>query len=252
MDHQTRLAVARFYAERAGYPLDTLRPGEVVVSHAPCSAPSPSSRRSRVLSLWVEADRAVFIAAPGYRHLLDGLLRSVSSPTELLNPGTVPSVAERLAAQNRGLVSYLGRKYCCDRHTVRPVFDAAVHKLTPEAAPQAIRQLKSVGIPEDAAYLLAEDAAFAYYCTDAAVAFAGTHPAKRTDSATADVMLGTLPQYRRRGFGKAVISATTDAVISRNRVAVWGMSYDNVAAMRTAAAIGYQEYCTLLDLRSPA
>jgi GNAT superfamily N-acetyltransferase len=252
MEQQVLDTVGRFYSRRARHPLHALEPGAIVVTE-PTGANDPRApHRSWVLWMVVLADRAVLVASAEYTATLCEAVAAVGEPAELIKPETIADLTTRcraLAGGSRDLQPYMGRKYCCDSGMLRPVHDANVQRLTPGNASGAMHALRSVGIPDDPAYLLAEDAAFAYYLDGDPVAFAATHPAGDMSGSVGDVMVGTLEGYRRRGYGKAVISATTAAVVARGKVAVWGMSHDNVGAMRTASSIGYQQYCELLELR---
>jgi GNAT superfamily N-acetyltransferase len=144
---------------------------------------------------------------------------------------------------------YFGRKYFCDSEMLIRVNDSNVRKLTADNAEEAIANLRPVGIPYDREYLLNEESAFAYYHNGAPVAFAATHPAGEMSDRIGDIMVGTLQELRSRGYGKAVVSATTSVIVDRGKVAVWGMAHDNMPAMKTASAVGYEQYCEVFELR---
>ena len=248
MRRETTDSVGRFYSRRARYPLHTLEPGCIGVSE-PTDPATPTGRW--VLWMAVLPDRAVLVSpnefAPSLREAVKG-----RAPDDLMRPDSLADLSARCAAiagHGTALQPYTGRKYCCDAGMLHPVHDANVRRLTPENASTAIRRLGSVGIPDDPAYLLAEHAAFAYFLNGEPVAFAGTHPAGDFSDRVGDVMLGTLEAHRRRGFGRAVISATTEAVVAGGKVAVCGMLHDNLAAMRTAVSVGYQQYCEVFEVR---
>ncbi|HGJ66129.1 TPA: GNAT family N-acetyltransferase [bacterium] len=56
----------------------------------------------------------------------------------------------------------------------------------------------------------------------------------------------TLPEYRQKGYAKAVVSGTTDALLLRGQTPVYTHAVWNVASGRTAKALGYQLYGELL------
>ena len=200
----------------------------------------------------VLADRAVLVSATEFVASLRQAAAETKTPADLMKPDALADLTARCTALARDAAAprpYMGRKYCCDADMLRPVHDANVRELTPDNAPDAMRRLKPVGIPDDTAYLLAEEAAFAYFLNGHPVAFAGTHPAGDMSDRVGDVIVGTIEERRRRGFGRAVVSATTEAIVARGKVAVWGMSHNNVAAMKTASSIGYQQYCEVFELR---
>lgn len=254
MKQQVLDTVGRFYSQRACYALHTLEPGAVVVAGPTGSNESRPLHRNCVLWMGVLADRAVLVSSAELAVALREAVAEAEEPAELMEPETIADLTARcsaLAGGSTALWPYMGRKYCCDSEMLRPVHNANVQRLTPDNASCAMHRLKSVGIPDDPTYLLAEDAAFAYFLDGYPVAFAASHPAGDMSDSIGNVMVGTLAEYRRRGFGKAVISATTEAVVARGKVAVWGMSHDNVPAMRTASSIGYQQYCEVFELRKP-
>lgn len=52
----------------------------------------------------------------------------------------------------------------------------------------------------------------------------------------------TLMEYRRRGYAKAVISGTTETLLSRGQTPVYDHAVWNVASENTAKSLGYQLY----------
>lgn len=245
-------AVGAFYSQRARYPLNAVEPGAILVADRADQQESRPGHRACLLWMGVMEDRAVLVSAPELTASVREVVAKIAAPADLMNPAAIANLTAQCGTRAGGganIRPYLGRKYCCDVEMLSPVRDVNVRKLTWENAPRATRELKSLGIPDDLTYLLAESAAFAYLLDGAPVAFAGTHPAHNMSDSIGDVMVGTLDEHRRRGFGRAVISATTEAVLAQGKVAIWGMSHDNVAAMRTASSIGYQQYCEVLELR---
>lgn len=244
--------VGRFYSKRALYPLETLERGRIVVAEPSGIVGSEPAHRRWVLWMAVFPDRAVLIAPAEYTTSLREVVVRAAEPSDLRNPEVLVDLTARctaIAADSTALRTYAGRKFCCDAGMLQLSQDANVHQLAFDNASRAIRRLAAVGIPDDASYLLAEDTAFAYFLDGEPVAFAGTHPAGDMCDRIGDVMVGVLEGYRRRGFGSSVVSATTQAVVARGKVAVWGMSHSDTPAMKTAESIGYQQYCELFELR---
>jgi len=253
MKEQTLDIAGRFYSIRAGYPLHKLVANTIMVSGAIDSGASSRPPRNCVLWMGVMEDRAVVVSAPEITDPLQRTVGDAGRPSDLMMPEFLEELTAQCESHNQNGTAYqpyVGRKYCCDSEMLRTVYDDNVWQLTAENASSAIRGLRSVGIPDDPGYLLAEGSAFAYYFEGAPVAFAATHPTGRMSDSIGNVMVGTLDEHRGRGFGRAAISATTEAVVSRGKVAVWGMYHDNHAAMETALSIGYQQYCQVFELRS--
>jgi ribosomal protein S18 acetylase RimI-like enzyme len=55
------------------------------------------------------------------------------------------------------------------------------------------------------------------------------------------VGVGTHPDYRRRGLGKAVVSALIEHIISEGGVALWSANAKNIASRRLARSVGFVE-----------
>lgn len=56
----------------------------------------------------------------------------------------------------------------------------------------------------------------------------------------------TLPEYRKRGYAKAVVSGTTEILLSKGHVPVYSHADWNIASGNTARSLGYQFYGELL------
>jgi len=62
-----------------------------------------------------------------------------------------------------------------------------------------------------------------------------------------EVGVDTLLKYRRRGYGKAVISATTKAIFDIGRIPIYRCSSKNVASIRLAKTVGYEKYADIIQ-----
>jgi len=189
-----------------------------------------------MLTLYVLGDRALVSTVPELAKPVEGLVSAVASPAEL----AAASVEQKLftlctqhVGGNAQLVPYSGLKLYCDEETYGRIVDEHVRRVT----------------WDDADYFLKDNAAFAYWVDDSAVAFAGTHPVGEFSGRVGNVMAGTLEEHRRRGYGKAVLSATTGELLRQGRVAVWGTEATNVASIRTARFVGYQPFATVFAVR---
>ena len=61
----------------------------------------------------------------------------------------------------------------------------------------------------------------------------------------------TLPEYRRRGYAKAVVSGTTETILSRGQIPVYDHATWNKASENTAKSLGYQFYGESLRWQYP-
>jgi len=71
-----------------------------------------------------------------------------------------------------------------------------------------------------------------------AVATAGLWP--RTDEEWEPIAVGTAPAHRNQGYGKAIVSFATQAILDAGRTAVVVTREDNVPMRHVAAALGYE------------
>jgi len=248
MREESLIRVADFYSGRADYPLRELQPGAVVIA--------ASDKRYKEASgclLWVGAlnDRCLISTQHELVGKVKEVVGSLSSPQQLLRSDLrdrlLAACFDALGAQASNI--YSGLKLACDEESLVRIEDRRVRKVTRDAAPEVIRNLSHEGVPDNVEYMLADDAAFAYYAGHQPVSFAGTHPLSATGLKVGNVMVATLEPYRRRGFGKAVVSATTACLIEQGKVAVYGTSDDNIPSIRTALSVGYRPYCRVLEVR---
>ncbi|HOF89013.1 MAG TPA: GNAT family N-acetyltransferase [Armatimonadota bacterium] len=242
-------SVLLFYSRSAGYPLGTLPAGRITV--AGLAAREPAPRRS-VLSAHVFHDRALLTVPPQLVGCLEKMCQPLASSSCLLD-GDVREMLQEILRQTYGdrlpLSCYAGVKLYCDAAGFHPIADSHVCRITRENASQVIEALQGVDIPSDAAYLLADGTAFAYFLDEQPVAFAGTHPVGDMAANIGNVMVGTLEAFRRRGYGRAVVAATTHALIARGRTAVYGTDEVNTASINTARSVGYRSFCRVFAVR---
>jgi ribosomal protein S18 acetylase RimI-like enzyme len=63
---------------------------------------------------------------------------------------------------------------------------------------------------------------------------------RRSDDEWEVAAVGTAPGFRRRGYGKAVVSFITDHIIAHGRTATIGARPGNVAMLETARSVGFR------------
>lgn len=64
-----------------------------------------------------------------------------------------------------------------------------------------------------------------------------------------EVGVDTLPEYRRRSYGKAVISSMTKAILDIGRIPIYRCNPKNEASVRLAKRIGYERYADIIEFR---
>ncbi len=249
MRDESLMAAADFYSGRADFPLRELQPGAVVIA-----ASDQRHKEASGCLLWMGVlnDRCLISTQHALLGKVKEVAGKVSSPRKLLRSDlrdNLLAVCSDALGGAGAFNTYSGLKLACDDESLARIDDHHVRKVTPEIAGEVIMNLSREGVPDDPDYLLADDAAFAYYTDKQPVSFAGTHPLGTTGLKVGNVMVATLEPYRRRGFAKAVVSATTARLIEQGKVAVYGTSDDNIASIRTALSVGYRPFCRVFEVR---
>ncbi len=97
-----------------------------------------------------------------------------------------------------------------------------------------------------------EGTCFAAYDGDRPVALCGVMPVPHMADRVADIALnGTLEPFRRRGFGRTVLSAVTETVQAQGRIPVYITSSHNTASIKTAGSVGFLEYGWQFRVKAP-
>ena len=241
MQFSSLQAVARFYSQRAHHSLEQLPEGRVTLTVS-------VTRSTDRCCLWVGVmqGKALVSCPETMAPQIEGVLGDLETPGQL-RAGAVIDRLLAIATAERNVEIYQGVKLACDDSTFRPATTDGVRKLTVESAPTVIRHLARIGIPDDVGYLLHDSTAYAYYIGENPVSFAATHPCEAED--IGNMMVGTLQEHRRRGYGKTSASATTSEVLRQGRTPVWGTEADNHAAIRTAESLGYERFCWVCEVR---
>ena len=151
-------------------------------------------------------------------------------------------------AQEQKLSISRGPKYYCSRANLNFSPDPNVRLIAEENLPEVLTAFGNgeLSLPDT----VSEKRSFAYYFEGRPVAYCSNLPLGHMQEEVAAVGgVFTLASVRRRGFAKAVVSATTNAVLKSGRVPIYGTSDDNVASKRTALSVGYKEYAWNLSVR---
>lgn len=62
-----------------------------------------------------------------------------------------------------------------------------------------------------------------------------------------ELSVDTRPEYRKRGYGKVVVSQTTKAILDIGRIPLYECGFENEASIRLAKAVGYMEYGDIIE-----
>lgn len=234
----------RFFSVYWDCDISTIRPGEVRVVASP-RRERPEPGYARTFAVWVlitEGRCAVSVQA----RLLEPVATAVRSLRFEPGPGR-PWQQELLGIAERELVASGRLKtgsypiYYCTSEGFR---EQNLKSCRPVGL-DVIEGLRKTELNDWGSLDLsiAEGTCFAAYEGDRPVALAGTHKDQPLSDEVAEVNVpGTLTGFRRRGFGKTVVSATTAAALAAGKVPLYPPADDNIASINTALSLGYQLY----------
>jgi len=119
--------------------------------------------------------------------------------------------------------------------SVRPVQESEVPVISAKLAPW--------GWNESHRFAQAEGTLFVAWSGDEPVSVAGTMPIGHQRHLMGDVgNVETHPEYRRQGYGTAVVAACAKAVLQSGRTPIYQCGAANMASIRTALASGFTPY----------
>ena len=245
-----------FHTETMDYPLSQAEPGEIHVV--------ASERRLRkeegygvVFAFWLllSYDRCVISVRPDLKESIEQIVEDAADAKEFFTEKyrnridevcrtTVPpDIAERLRpSQSYG--------FYIDKEHFRPFAVPGCRRLT-EDDRELIQEMtgsSEYGCPEES---IQDGTAFGVIKDSKLVSLASVVP---TPEATSKYGLSwpgveTLPEYRRRGHAKSVVSGVTETLLSRDIIPVYSCSVTNIASANTARSVGYQLYGERLQWR---
>jgi hypothetical protein len=137
--------------------------------------------------------------------------------------------------------------YYVDSEHFRPFTIPECRRLNPDDHDliEEMNQISEFGCPEES---IKDGTAFGVIVDGKLVARSSTTP---TPNATAKyglvwISVETLPEYRHRGYAKAVVSGTTETILSRGQIPVSVYATWNKASENTLKSLGYQLYGEVL------
>lgn len=144
-----------------------------------------------------------------------------------------------------------GPKYTCCDEDFKPNTDLNVHPITGATLEKVAAVLGDAGLALP--YTVQEKTAFVYELDGQPVACCGTLPIGHMEDEIGEVgSVFTLPTMRNRGCAKAVVAATTQAVLRSGRVSAYSTWDANIASQRTAMSVGYKKYGWALYVKRQA
>ena len=110
---------------------------------------------------------------------------------------------------------------------------------------EEMSQSSDFGCPKES---IQDGTAFGVIIDDKLVSRSSTIPTPNTTKKFGLVWLGveTLPEYRHREYAKAVVSGTTETILSRGQTPIYDHATWNKASENTSKTVGYQLYGEIL------
>ena len=239
--------VDQYWSKHLGYDIRKIKAGEayIVGRDIPYKRDEAAERRS-LIYVMASLNRYLVSAQRELVSKLHEIIDSLPEPAALMQEETqshLKRVCQEILHIRRPLRIYSGVKFYCDEVALIPCESSNVKPVTLEMAEEVIRYLSEGG--PDLEYAIQEGTLFVWYEAGVPVSYCGTvRPVTYMLDQVARVGgIFTLKEYRRRGFAKAVLSATTKAVTDSGRIALYGTYDSNIASINTALSAGYKKYC---------
>jgi len=242
----------RYFSVYLDHPISQVKPGEVIAV--------ASSRREReevgwgyTVAIWVHLwqARAIISVRPDLFEKLQALLAERPAPEELRTPEWRTRLGSLLKP---GEQSRLVHVLYCRPERLR-LFTRPECRQLREADVEAFVKLKLTLYPECDPECLATDIlrnirdgiAFGCFHEGQLVSVTEAPAIGHMQDLIEELGVDTLPEYRGRGYGKAVVSATTKAILDLGRIPVARIGAANEPALRLAASVGYEKYADIIE-----
>ena len=245
--------VDEYVGRRMGLDLAALPPGRPRVVATPLRLRREQSY-GYVRALWLSwfADgRSAVSVPPGAAATVERVIASVSDPEGAFSS----SLADALRQEVDPVLIAHGRKptdrvihdvhLACDASLLRRYRDGACGRVTDQGVPPA----DGLGFPT---HCLPDGVVYGVTADGALAAVAYSHKTGVMEDTVADLAVTTAPAYRRRGFGRTVVSAVVAHFTAAGGEALYGCSPDNRASIATARTVGFVPYARTLILSAPA
>ena len=243
----------QFMGVRMGTDFSTLRCGEVAVIESPRRLNREQSYGfvHALWCVWLEDGRSVASVPPGTGDAVLGILADVH-PSDALSDRTIETrlknvidealVRTGMQATDRVLRSL---HFACNGDLLRRHASADLRRLTDDGIPRASGlKLPTHCFPDGVVYGVVADGTV--------VSCAHAHRTGVMEDQVADVAVDTAPEYRRRGYAKAVVSAVVEHVGRSGGEARYGCSAENDASVATALSVGFVRWGRNFVLSAPA
>jgi len=238
--------VDQYWSKHLEYDIRRIKPGQtfIVGREIPYKRGEAGDRVS-LIYVAASLNRYLVSAQCELVDKLQEIIDNLPQPEALLQEETeshLRRVCQETLNIRRPLKMYSGPKFYCDEESLVLCESSNVKGVTREMTQEVMRYLSEGG--PDLEYAIQEGTAFVWYEGGIPVSYCGTvRPVTYMLDQVARVGgIFTLEEHRRRGFAKAVLSATTRAILDSGRIALYGTFQSNIASINTALSAGYKKY----------
>jgi hypothetical protein len=253
--NKAREVIDRYFSLYLGFPVSQVKSGEVV--------PVSCKRRLKpevgwgfAVPLWVQVfrGRAIFSVRPDLFLALKRLLAEGPTPRELCTLKWCKKVGSLAGREGIGRLERV--LYCDFEHhhpfeipECRRLRDSDVGRfvemklhLNPNCDPDSLAR--------DIKRNINDGIAFGVFLKGELVSVSDAPAIGPMQDEIEEVGVETFPDCRKRGYGKAVISAMTQAILGIGRIPVCRCGVNNEASLRLARGVGYMKYADIIQIRA--
>lgn len=245
----------QYFSMYLGYPASQVKKGQIV----PVSCKrrlKPETGWSFTVALWVQVfrGRAVISVHPGLFRALKGLLAERPTSRELC---TLKWRKKMGFLTGREDIGRLERVLYCDLEHHHPFGGPECRKLRDSDVKRYIEMKLHLNPNCDSDSLargikrnINDGIAFGIFQKGKLVSVSDAPAIGPMQDAIEEVGVETSPDCQGKGYGKAVVSEMTRAILDIGRVPVYRCGSKNEASLRLARAVGYMKYTDNIQFRA--
>lgn len=244
--------VDQYFSIYLCYPISQVKEGQIIP--APCNRRlRPEIGWSHTVAIWVQIfrERAVISIRPDLLEPLKRLLIKAPEPSQLYTLEWQKKIGSLISLEETvGLVHVL---YCTPGNLrlfqvpeCRKLRDSDIElyvKTKLDLYPECDRN----SLVRDIQRNIKDGIAFGVFQEGRLVSVSEAPAIGNMQDLIEELGVDTLPEFRRRGYGKAVISLMTKAILDVGRIPIYECSFKNEASIRLAKAVGYEKYADIIE-----
>lgn len=243
-----------YFSRYLGYELGRVGRGQTVAV--------PSERRQRdekgwgytvAIQIHVSHERAVISSRPDLFESVEQLLVQEPKPVELLTVEWRHRIGQLVDPDQLGKLNVVlyGKSDSCPmvkNPKCRPLSESDVESYV-RMKLDLYPAVNAENLATDIRRNIGDGIAFGVFDTDRLVSVSEAPAVGHMQDQIDEVGVDTLPEYRRKGYGKAVVSNMTKAILDLGRIPIYRYNPANEASLSLAKAVGYEKYGDIVEFR---